>query len=107
LEPSPGYGPAVSSGIAALLDAVIVEVAPAAAVVAVVAVVGAVVADVDALPRDAQPTRAARPAPANSFSIPRRATSAGKSWARPRSWSCGSVSMCMDLTMAAAAWLPL
>lgn len=72
-EPSPGKGPAVSSGISAHADA------------------GGEAeggADADGFPSAVQPTSGTSPAPAISRIILRRA-STGRSWARPRSCSCG------------------
>src|SRR5215217_7696391 len=89
LDPSPGYGPAVSCGISVLqLAAPVAATAEAAPVAAFVAPAVALdVAEVGLSPADAQPASAARPAPASRPSIRRRCNTVETSNCSPRSWS--------------------
>src|SRR3954454_21186905 len=91
LDPSPGKGPAVSSGIS--LDVLPAVVEPDAVVDGIAelefdALVGAV--DAPALESSPPPqatSRVVRPAPANRPSARRRFISLGRSKSSPRSWS--------------------
>ena len=84
-EPSPGKGPAVSSGIAVVALDVELDVELDVADADVVDVVS-VVALVSELPFEPQAAaNVTRPAPASSWSARRRSTSLGRSNARPRS----------------------
>ena len=101
LEPSPGYGPAVSDGITEQLDVVDVVVVPVVAVapVVVVAVVPVLVVVVEVLvvvPEDSPPPpqpssgTAAAGASVNQRSTRRRSGAVSirvaRSWARPWAW---------------------
>src|SRR6266545_260731 len=89
LEPSPGYGPAVSCGISSQVaerDPVGVEVAVDAA---------------DEPPESGpHPARVASPAAASMVRARRRFSSVDRSKARPRSWSCSSSCTSMSMWLA-------
>jgi hypothetical protein len=94
LDPSPGNGPAVSSGIsstAALDDGVLLVVPEALGDGLLVVPEALGVEPLDGLLSVAQPATTARPAPANSLRT-LRLRSMPRSYSRPLSWSCISVS---------------
>ena len=90
LDPSPGYGPAVSSGIGShdALVALVPDVLPASAVDAVVAVVPAVDVELELESDPHAASTAVAPAPASSASTLRRLSIRCRSTASP--WSNGS-----------------
>src|SRR5918995_1406822 len=96
LEPSPGYGPAVSSGISVPVDDVTVsDSAPVEPAPDVLDGPGeSAVSDSSVLPMPQLARAAARPAPPNNVSV-RLRLSVGRSWERPLSWSCSSSSCVM------------
>src|SRR5262245_43002051 len=100
-EPSPGYGPAVASGLSPIgplaLDepvaATVVAVVPAAEPLDEPAAPLAAVVALELVPFDAQPTRASTPAPPSSCSIRRRLTNVARSKAGGPSSGVGVVVM--------------
>ena len=92
-EPSPGNGPAVSSGIAVVTFDPVLDVDDEVVDDDVVAVVPDVAVASDLLFDPQAAATVTNPAPARSRSAPRRSTSRGRSNARPRSWSSMSCVM--------------
>jgi hypothetical protein len=95
LEPSPGYGPAVSSGISVPVDVTVSDSAPVEPPPEVPDGLGeSAASDWSVLPIPQLARAAARPAPPNNVSV-RLRLSIGRSWERPLSWSCSSSSCVM------------